>query len=246
MVRSAREGPTLAFSLRRTSRKKTIAVQVRLDGGVVVLAPQKASRDLIRRVIRKRSGWIMARKNYFEDLLKIHPPKEFKSGESFPLLGRNLRLMVIRKSGLKRPCWKVDGRRLLVFVNGDFGEELRSTVQHAVQECYATHTLTRALTSVKKHAPALGAHPNDVRVVEQVSRWASCSKSGNIRLNWRLSMMRAPVLEYVVVHELCHLKAPDHSVRFWRMLKSVLPDYEERRDSLRRDGVVLATTFPGM
>lgn len=233
----------LKYILHRTRRKKTIALKVERDGRVVIRAPRTTSKTFVRRFFEKKLGWILEKQNYFRDLLKKYPPKEFKNGEAFPLLGRNYRLKIVRTPGIKKLRCKTEGKRLRVFVNGQAEGELQTAIRQVMREWYLTHTGRKALVVLRKHAPALEVYPGRLRVVEQTKRWASCSKKGDIRVNWRLSMMPMPVLEYVVVHELCHLKVHDHSSRFWKVLKSVLPDYEKRRAWLRQHGPVLALMF---
>lgn len=244
MGRAGKKGPIPPFVLRRTDRRKTIAVQVRPDGGVRVLAPRWATPRNVRTWVGRRAGWIQERQEHFVNLLKLHPPKELQSGESFPLLGRNYRLKLdrgIRSNGRR---WKLEGRKLRVFVDGTRGVRGELVIRHAIRDCYAVHTLSKASGVVKKHGPALEVQAKELRVANQVSRWASCSRKGCIRLNWRLSMMSPTVFEYVVIHELCHLRIGDHSRGFWRTLKSVLPDYEERRRRLQREGSICAMYFP--
>jgi len=234
------KGRRLQYRLYATGRRKTMALRVNRDGGVEVRAPRFVAQAQVRRFIEKRAEWILEKQSYFKDLLQRYPPKEFKNGETFPVLGRNLRLRLERKLGVHEPICKPEGRRLKVIVNGLVGEELDRGMRGAIRDWYAALTERKARAIIRKHARALAVNPTHLKVVDQAKRWASCSKNGDIRCNWRLSMMPIPVLEYVVVHELCHLRTHDHSRRFWRILKSVLPDYEKRQEWLRQQGATLA------
>ncbi|HVA66232.1 MAG TPA: SprT family zinc-dependent metalloprotease [Elusimicrobiota bacterium] len=229
----------LQYEVRLTARRKTIALQVHRNGLVEVRAPRFIKRTELHRFVGKRAEWILEKQAYFADLAKKFPPREFKNGESFPLLGRSYRLKVERRPGLPRPICKLAGRRLKVLVNGQVGDELRQDIRRALRDWYAKLTQEKTQASVRKHTQALAVAPKTLKVVEQTRRWASCSRAGDIRFNWRLSMMPNPVLEYVVVHELCHLKNHDHSAKFWAMLKSILPDYEKRQRWLRQYGAAL-------
>lgn len=128
-------------------------------------------------------------------------------------------------------------------MGGQMGVDPATELKSAIREFYTHLTRRRVETLVRKHSLALAVSPSGLAISNQEKRWASCSKSGGIRCNWRLSMMPAPVLEYVVVHELCHLKMHDHSPRFWRVVKSVLPDYEKRRQWLRANGGPMERMF---
>lgn len=209
-----------------TSRKKTLALQVDRGGGVRVLVPRKSSRSEIKKFVGKHVQWIFDRKKYYEELSSRYPPKEFKSGETFSLLGLRYRLKVI--GGVVRcPTCRIRGRRLEVRLNGS--QQSGDCIRETVRNLYIRQTAAAVKRYVRKHAPSLGVRPAHVRVVEQKSRWGSCSRAGALRFNWRLSMAPFPILEYVVVHELCHLKTHNHSARFWRLLQSIIPDYGKRR-----------------
>ncbi|OGS05114.1 MAG: hypothetical protein A3G41_01885 [Elusimicrobia bacterium RIFCSPLOWO2_12_FULL_59_9] len=217
-----------------------MALRVHRDGSVEVRAPRFVKQSQVRRFVAKRADWILERQRYFQELLRKHPGKELKNGETFPLLGRNFRLRLERRPGLETPYCLAASRRLKVFVDGQVGAALRTAAWGAIRNLYSDLTERKARAVIRKHSKALAVTPGKLKISDQAKRWASCSKSGDIRCNWRLSMMPISVLEYVVVHELCHLKTHDHSPQFWRILKSVLPDYEKRREWLRKEGPALA------
>ncbi|MBI5624305.1 MAG: M48 family metallopeptidase [Elusimicrobia bacterium] len=211
-------------------------MKVHRDGRVDVRAPRHVTKTMVRQFVLRRADWILDKQSYFQDLLKKNPAKEFRTGETFSVFGRNFRLRLERQPGLEFPFCKTEGQRLKVVVNGQVGEGLKNAIRGTIRDWYGVLTEKKARAVVRKHAKGLAVTPGRLIVTEQAKRWASCSKIGNIRLNWRLSMMPPAVFEYVVVHELCHLKTHNHSLKFWRILKSVLPDYETRREWLRKNG----------
>jgi predicted metal-dependent hydrolase len=156
-----------------------------------------------------------------------HPLKELRSGESFTVLGRHFRLR--RAVAVKAP--RVEGRRLVVPADAGWAE---------LRTWYGALTRRRVEALLRRHAPALKVRPGAVRLADQTRRWASCDRDGGIRCNWRLAMMPPGIIEYVVVHELCHRIIRTHSPGFWRIVKSVLPDFEKRRDWLRDHGPGIA------
>jgi hypothetical protein len=218
-------------------------LRVHRDGEIEVRAPNFVKQVILRRFVDSRAEWILEKQRYFADLLKNYPPKEFRNGETFPVLGRNHRLKVEHETDSHQPICRLDSRRLKVIVNGESGEQLQRVLRRSIREWYAALTEKKVRAVIRKHARALAVHPGKLKIADQAKRWASCSKSGDIRCNWRLSMMPMPVLEYVVTHELCHLRTHDHSAQFWRTLKSVLPDYEKRRDWLKEHGGPLECMF---
>ncbi len=237
------KGRKLKYDIHLTARRKTIALKVHRNGDIDVRAPKSVKATQLRQFVGKRADWLLDRQTYFADLARKFPPKEFKNGETFSALGRNYRLKIERRPGLSQPVCQPSGRSLQLLVNGHAGEELERDIQSSLKDWYSNLTEKKVRSVVSKHARALSVAPKTLKVVEQEKRWASCSRNGDIRCNWRLAMMPIPVLEYIVVHELCHLKTRDHSPRFWRIVKSVLPDYEKRRHWLKLNGGPLEGMF---
>jgi predicted metal-dependent hydrolase len=95
-------------------------------------------------------------------------------------------------------------------------------------------------------APQLGVAYRDVRIRDQRTRWGSCSSRGTLSFNWRLALTPFEVLDYVVVHELCHLREPNHSAAFWKLVASRRPGWRRRRDWLNRHGPELLAFRPGL
>ena len=88
---------------------------------------------------------------------------------------------------------------------------------------------------VKVFAAKIGESPNKVTIKAQKTRWGSCSSLGNLNFNWRLIMMPQKIIDYVVVHELCHLKEMNHSSTFWNRVEEIMPDYRNRRKWLKNN-----------
>jgi predicted metal-dependent hydrolase len=236
-------GNALHFSLCISKRRKTITLRVNRNGSVAVTAPSYVKTTIVRRFVKSKVEWVLDKQKYFLETARKYPPKEFKNGETFPLLGRKYRLKIVKVPELHNPSFKTEGGRLMIFVDRYPDKEQKEITRETVQEWYTIHTEKKVNILIKKYAPYLDVLPMKIKVVDQTSRWASCSKSRIIRFNWRLSTMPISVLEYIVVHELCHLKIHNHSTQFWRAVKSVLPDYENRRTWLRENGSIIALMF---
>lgn len=226
----------VAYTRLPSKGRKSVSLRVRKDGTVTVRAPRFVSNIYVEQFVAGRSGWIREKQEYFNRLQTLYPPKEFKNGESFPFVGRDLRLRLLHVAGLEIPKCKIEAGRIKLLLNGQVGPALKAAASEAVSNLYARHTALRTSAFVRRHAAALAIKPGRISVVDQKKRWGSCSRKGDIRINWRLAMMPPAVIEYVVVHELCHIKVHSHSSKFWSIVKSILPDYETRRAWLRRNG----------
>jgi len=226
----------ISYHLKRTRRRRSIALRVEPSGAVTVLAPRFALSHFVERFVQSQAGWIKKKLIDIEELRKKHPPKEFVSGEMFSVWGQEYPLHVVSDAAaVSSRCEWVDGRLQIRLKESD-GLQARGAVKDLLCEWYARQTEGQLKESVPALASAMGVSARQVKVAEQRKRWGSCSRTGNLRFNWRLSMMPRPILDYVIIHELAHIKAHNHSKAFWDIVRLALPDFKERRTWLRKNG----------
>ena len=228
---------TIEYEIRRSIRRKK-TVQVTVDGGgVQVAAPSTAGDSQLREIVRKRAPWILD--HSAEDLLGV-PPKRFVSGETLPYLGRNVR-MVIALQNQRSPEVRFDHWRFLVIVPSDLDDEIRrDRIRRAFVDWYRRRAADRLGACVDRWWPHLGSGERSrVLIRDQRLRWGSCAPDGTLRFNWRTVMLPAKLIEYVVVHELAHLRVKNHSADFWDLVTRALPDAQQKRIDLREAGQAL-------
>lgn len=218
----------------RTDRKKTATVKVE-EGRVSVVVPRATSSDKVQALVSRKSRWIR------EKLLlnRAHQPpkpKEYVSGENFTYLGRNYRLKV--EPGASKSV-KLKAGRLVVGVPSSVQQGDRY-VQAALTEWYREHALEKLQEKVQRYAKVVGVSPVSVGIKAFSGRWGSCNRRGDTMFNWRIIIAPNRIVDYVVVHELCHLKWHDHSPEFWRCVERAFPDYQECKEWLRQQGQTLS------
>jgi len=219
---------------RSSRRRKTIEVQFLEGGRLRVAAPATASRASVEAHLRGRSATIARRMNGHARTDPV-PDREYVNGETFEYLGRQARLRILTKA-IARPSARMARGRLEVILPRHSPEDRVTIVRTALLRWYRERALRRLRNSVDYFAPHVGVQPAGVLLRAQERRWGSCSRDGVMRFNWRIVMAPAPLIDYVVVHELCHLREAYHDESFWRLVGSVLPDYQLRRERLRRAG----------
>lgn len=221
--------------VRSARRKKT--VEVRVDGKrhLRVAAPLAATREKIEMLLRRRSQWVITR---LKRDAEPATPHEFVNGESFLYLGRQARLRIRDTRPGQGPSVRLLRGRLEVRILPTARNSLRKKrVREALQEWYRTRAEAKLGERVRWYSAQLRVHPRDVVVRDQAARWGSCSKDGVLRFNWRIVTAPISVVDYVVVHELSHLAGNrEHAPAFWKTVARVIPDFEERRKTLRRRG----------
>ncbi len=224
----------IEYQVRRSERRKK-TVQVTVNGaGVQVTAPATTPDSEVEAIVRKRAAWIL---NHSTDAALEAVPKRFISGETLPYLGRNVKL-IVEIADVHAPQVRFDHWRFRVSVpEGLEGEDRYQRIRWAVVDWYRNRAAERLRSGVQRWWSRLGnGGEAQILIRDQRQRWGSCAPDGTLRFNWRIMMLEASLVEYVIVHELVHLSVKNHSDDFWRMLASVLPDVEQRRQRLREAG----------
>jgi len=217
----------------RTDRRKTATVKV--DAGKVsVVVPSAISATKIEAILKQKDRWIRE-KLLLQAAHQPLKPKEYVSGESFTYLGRNYRLKVV--TGSKMPV-KLKAGRLVVRVpksTKDTDQYINDTLSH----WYREHALTKLLDKVQRYSKILRVQPETIRIRTFKGRWGSCSSKGNLVFNWKIIIAPTRIVDYVVIHELCHLIHHNHGPKFWKSVARACPDYLERKEWLRVHGRTL-------
>ena len=230
-------GTTIEYHVRRSARRRK-TVDITVDGsGVQVAAPQDTPDEDVRAIVRRRAPWILA---HAPESLLDASPKRFVSRETLPYLGRNVRMVVV-VGDVSSPEVRFDHWRLRITVPRDLsGESRPERIRRAVVAWYRRRAEARLATIVERWWPRFGGRePYRLLIRDQRQRWGSCAPDGTLRFNWRLAMLRPDLAEYVVVHELAHLRVRNHSTEFWNLLSRAMPDAQERRRRLREVGKAL-------
>lgn len=219
--------------VRRPRRKKTLEITVDSPGVVTVAAPVDTSSEHIEATVHMRAKWIM-RHNGTTD--QAPPRRRFVSGESLQYLGRSVRLTArttdAKAVGIRFHHWQFD----VEIPNSLSGDERRDAARAAFERWYRERAARKLPERVDRVAGLLGARPKEILIRDQRKRWASCAPDGTLRFNWRVIMAAPALIDYLVAHELAHLKVRRHSADYWAVVAQAIPDYQRRREQLREFG----------
>jgi predicted metal-dependent hydrolase len=226
---------TIGYSIRRSRRRATVSIAIDPEEGVLVTAPAPATVERLDRIVHAKAEWIVQRLKRQSDLPPPPSGREFVSGETLLYLGRQYRLRV--EIADAHGDVRLESGRLRVPIPRYLSEKLRpAAVRTALIAWYKRHARRRLRERATAWAEKLGLSLSRVIVTEQRKRWGSASASGAIRLNWRIIQAPMSLVDYVIVHELMHLRHPDHTPAFWGALERVIADYETRKLRLRSLG----------
>lgn len=217
------------------SRRATADVIIDRDGSVLVRAPEEMGDDQIKDIVISKYYWMYKSLAEWRELNATRVLREYKNGEGFLYLGSAYRLLLV--NGQKESLSLKDGRFCL---RRDLVEQGGITAAKAAfKDYYIKKGIERINQRVNYYAPKVGVNPNAVDVRELGHRWASCSPSGNLAFHWKCMMAPQTIIDYIVVHELCHFHQKDHTEAFWNEVDKVMPKYHERKEWLRKNGAGL-------
>ena len=225
-------GERIAFRLRHTNRR-TLAITVQPDLGVLVTAPKKAAMATVLEKVRKRAGWIRRQQRFFREFLPQTPPRRYVSGETHRYLGRQYRLKVVEGG---ESDVKLAGRFIWVHTPN---KNDTARVRKLVEAWYLAHAKERFARSLAESTARLGtrlASPPRMQLRRMLKRWGSWTRRGMIYLNPELIKAPGSCVDYVVTHELCHLVHGHHGPAFYALLSRTMPDWEQRKRRLEREG----------
>ena len=209
--------------------KRQLSITVMPNRNVLVLAPEGQDIEKILALVKKRAGWIAKKRTYFEQFHPLPNEKRFVSGETHLYLGRQYRLKL---NSSKESGVKLVGRFFYVAVN-DVADSAK--VKAALDAWYmrkAENIFTSKIHGYLESPTSLKLAPKKIVIKPMTKRWGSCTKHGNVQLHPDLVKAPLDCIEYVIAHELCHLRVHDHSPAFYRLLSRLMPDWEKRKARL--------------
>jgi predicted metal-dependent hydrolase len=217
------------------SRRATADIVVERDGRVIVRAPAELPDEHIEDIIQSKQYWIYKTLAEWRDLNATRVLREYRNGEGFLYLGRSYRLALVADQD--EPLLLKGGRFCLRRDLVDRGEV--AAAKSAFREYFIERGCERITQRVRYYAPKVGVTARDVDVRELGHRWASCSPKGKLAFHWKCMMAPPTIIDYIVVHELCHMHCMDHTEAFWNEMDKVMPDYAERKEWLKKNGAAM-------
>lgn len=210
--------PLPDYELIRSDRR-SLSLEIRADGSLVVRAPKRMAEARIRAFVEAKRGWIEEKRALARARETLYPPLRVEDGAALPYLGGRLTL---RFAAVKAP--EKRGDELLL--PPEAGEA-------ALREWLRGETRRLLLPRLTDYAARMGLEYRSLRVTSARGRWGSCSGKDGLNFTFRLAMCRPEAIDYVAVHELCHVRHKDHSRAFWAMVERYCPDWRAQRQWLR-------------
>jgi predicted metal-dependent hydrolase len=210
-----------------SEKRRTVGLTVERDATVSAVVPHALDAGQLTRVVAAKGAWLHAKLRERAETGLPRRPREFVTGEGFPYLGRSYRLLVVEDS--RRPVLLKRGRLELR------RDCLDDAAGHLVR-WYRTVGEAWLTGRVAPWSQRLSTEVADLRVLPLGYRWGSCTPDGRVNVDWATMQLPPDLIDYVLVHELAHVRHPDHGSEFWRAVDRAMPGWEGRRARLRRAG----------
>ena len=211
------------YHLKQSYRIRGIRLEIRHDTGLTVVVPRNYKQGQVQDILQKKTDWIL---RHLPGNKPVQMPlfnKEVDHGEKISYMGNRVELIVI-SSGSKTSSAELRDRRLYINLNG--GHE---NIVKVLEKWYRSQAALVFTAKADIHKETMGLRYKNILIRGQKTRWGSCSHTGNLSLNWKLLLAPEPVIDYVIIHELAHLKHMNHSQRFWDFVARYCPDWKKYR-----------------
>jgi len=218
---------TNADQIIHSSKRNTFLVEIKRDGSLLVRVPEGSSVEAIQKAIDSKMRWILKQRTEIYKLDISTGPKKFVDGENFLYLGVVYPLSVDGTNGAQ-----------LVFDGSKFvlSKEHQSQARDVFIKWYREYARRHISEKVKKYSSQYNIPFSKIHITNAEKRWGSCNNKGSLRFSWRLAMAPQDVIDYVIVHELVHIKHLNHSRAYWQEVIAIMPDFKLRKRWLFRNG----------
>jgi predicted metal-dependent hydrolase len=223
------DGQEIPYLLKRSPKRRTIGLRID-HRGLTVNAPQRAADSRLEQVLQERSGWLFDKLREWQE----RQPAAFNcaDGETLLFLGSELVLRLMEGGPRAKPLLSEDDT--LIVKLPDTSDA--AVVRRKLELWYRAEARRHFVQRLEHYATHMGLTVRNVALSGARTRWGSCNSRGDIRLSWRLIQASISQIDYVVVHELAHIRELNHSPRFWAIVEETLPHYKVAQRALKAGG----------
>lgn len=225
----------ITYNVVESRKRKHLNIAVS-DGEVTLTIPFATQPEVYEPLLRTKASWILKQLADYDELELSNRELQFRSGEKLPYLGRYYRLYVTRSNVFSSTLHFSKGRFEATVPKELSVAEQRDQLFPLYTQWIQEKGQSFAEKRIKRFVQRLGQAPNGIAVRHMEKRWGSCTPQQKILLNWRIFLAPVTMVDYVLAHEVAHLKEMNHTHAYWETLRMLIPDYEERKEWLRING----------
>jgi predicted metal-dependent hydrolase len=226
------QGDGFTVAVVKSSRRKTTALKIK-NGEVSIHIPKRQSIEIARHFVQQKTPWIQQKLQH--QAQQSLPEKHFIEGESLLFLGKDYQLQLIP---VERPTTVIKTAQAIQ-IHGRLNILSKAAIRAALTTWYKQQAELYLRSQTAFLTTTTGLSPRSITVKTYKARWGSCRISGDIQYNWKLMLAPPDIIDYVIIHELCHLQQHNHSALFWQLVQSHYPTFKTARLWLKNNGASL-------
>ncbi len=228
----------ITYQVTYQKKRKSVQLKIYSSTHLEITAPSNLSQSSIEKIIQDKSSWIVKKLSQLRAVADNPINKTINHGAEVLYLGKPHKLVFSTVENSKPSIYCQDQKIFLQTPPGTITQTI-SLIELLLKQWYWQNAQQRLKTQTAFWSAKIAVQPQGITIKEQKSRWGSCSSKGNINYNWRIIMAPPEVLDYLVIHELCHLRVPNHSPLFWQEVALFSPNFKEQRAWLKNNGAML-------
>jgi predicted metal-dependent hydrolase len=215
-------GETIRFDI-KYKKRKTMGIYIDLFGNVEVQAPKATPYENVLQLLEEKWDWIQQKSKEMKDRMLGPQAKVYDHGESFLYLGNSYPIRIFQDINIEQDHVVFEEDQLYIYVKQLENEKIKQALKrYYYQQCKAL-----VEKSIKSYQSNFKTKPRSIRISDSKTTWGTCDSKLQLTFNWRLAMAPLKVIDYVVVHEMCHMVHLNHDRSFWRLVGKIIPDYEK-------------------
>ena len=231
------DGEGIIYTLKRSYSTRYVRLEIKRQTGLTVFIPRFYKFSDVSELLVEKSRWIMDKLSEFKQV-QLAEKNKISSGSSILYLGKRIKLKSLHNPDALEEI-NLDENNLTITHNNK-----EVSLSRILEWWYRKQAENVIRNRVDELGFALSINYNRVTIRQAKTRWGSCSQKGNLNFNWKLIMLPEPVIDYIIIHELCHLKEMNHSGKFWALVAEYCPQWRHRRKWLKDHETELAISSP--
>ena len=221
------DGTSVAYRIRKSHRAKNIRMTFVDGDSLAVILPYKCRVQKAELALFENKNWILRKIKEMRTKSRIPPPFLLNDGAQLPVLDKAYPLSITVQN--KNARWYFQNNRLNITTS----QVTPSIISRGVVHWYRTMALLFLEDRVPYWAEKINVSPKNIRAKNQHTLWGSCSKRANLNFNWRILLLSNQAADYLIIHELSHLKEMNHSPKFWQLVQKYCPEYKTIKAELK-------------
>ena len=233
------DGQSIEYLVKRSSRAKHVRLEVGPESGLTVVIPRSYDARRVPETVKAKRDWVLRKLAKHGETRALASGGQARDGDTVPYLGKNLKLKIGLDRGQADTVRLVRGMLLVTL-----GSRAASRADLVLERWYRLQAARLLKEKADRLGDRMGVACGRITIRGQKTRWGSCSRKGTLSLNWKLMMAPEPVIDYVVVHELAHLREMNHTGKFWEIVAQHCPRWRQHRKWLKEHEAGITATLP--